>query len=897
MWLMAAGVKKLTIGGEHTAEQAVGYLADPQARGDYYSEGGAALMFWLATPRSRTYFGLGEWVSRAKLTALLNGLHPVDGQLIRRPGPDGTMVGGIDVTVSPAPKSVSALWALADDDLRRELETLVILAVHRAVGRMLAEVPLVRERYGPGPRDVRHVTAPDWVGVEVLHTTARLSEHKGVPDPQLHVHNVLIGALDYAGRLRALDSRQILLYRSELDAEASSALAEEVRQRGFTIHRELVRGPSGAVKRVAWEIEGVPEDLLRAMSSRRREVEDLRKQYLEKTGREAEGTGWERFLEQHRGPKAKLTADEIREAWEVEGQSYGFGPADAVMLHTGAQEAQRAGIEERGKEGWAAEQLRREILADLCREHALVPERDLDKLLVQRSIGLMDPYTAMGVVAKMFGAGDLLATTDGRVTTLEVLAAEQRATAAAEELLAAPPEPPVDRKELNRDFKAAEDSGRPFDVLQRQAVELATSGARFVSITGPAGTGKGYASRAMVTAWRRQGRRVVALAVTGRTAQQAQADSGADVAYTIDGPLGFKPAALFHHPSLGIQVHLPSALPSPRATPVAEPTPPGDPVPVGTPAFQAGFNVLLAHADPASHLKANRLMARLAGLGVNSVAFAYPVYQDNRFASAVHAGPDTPSDAELADLADLAHAYRMAVVIRPLLDESAFGTGNWRGNIAPQNVAAWFASYTALLVNLGQLAQQHGVEIVVLGGEFDSMQSYTPQWMALIQAVRRVYRGKLTYASNVTTDPALQLGRVKFWSALDFVGADLYLASSAPAGTTADVIVQSWQPLLTQFLAASGATKRPTLVTEIGVRAQRLAHQRPWVWDNGQPEDQAVQESYYLAVCSAIAGHVQGMYWWQTGLDGPNDPSGFNPLGRLAEQQVRACFKARGSTG
>ena len=535
MWLMAAGVKKLTIGGEHTAEQAVHYLTDPQARGDYCSEGGAALMFWLATPRSQTYFGLGEWVSRAKLTALLNGQHPVDGQLIRRPGPDGTMVGGIDVTVSPAPKSVSALWALADDELRRELEELVILAAHRAVGRMLAEVLLLRERYGPGPRDVRHVTATDWVGVEVLHTTARLSERKGVPDPQLHVHNVLIGALDYAGRLRALDSRQILLYRSELDAEASSGLAEELRQRGFTIRRELVRGSSGAVKRVAWEIDGVPDELLQAMSSRRREVEDLRQQYREATGREAEGTGWERFLEQHRGPKAKLTPDEMREAWETEGQSYGFGPAKAARLRDRAEAARNAGIAERGQEGWAAEQLQSEILADLCRDHALLPERDLDKLLVQRSIGLMDPYTAMRVVAKMFGTGDLLATTDGRVTTLEVLAAEQRATAAANELLATPPEPSADREQLERDFKAAEDSGRPFDPLQRRAVELATSGARFVSITGPAGTGKGYASRAMVAAWRRQGRRVVALAVMGRTAQQALVDSGADVAYTLDG--------------------------------------------------------------------------------------------------------------------------------------------------------------------------------------------------------------------------------------------------------------------------------------------------------------------------------------------------------------------------
>ncbi len=243
---VAAGIKKLVIGGDYSAEQAVGYLADPQAGGDYYTEGGSARMFWLALDRAQTYFALGEDVSRVKLAALLNGQHPADGELIRRYGPNGTMVGGIDVTVSPAPKSVSALWALADSELRRELEKDVILSVHVAICRMLQHVPLVRERHGPGPRDVHHVMAGDWVGVQVLHTTARLSEHKEIPDPQLHVHNVIVGALDYAGRLRALDSRQILLFRSELDAQASADLAERLRRRGFAIERKLVTGPTGA---------------------------------------------------------------------------------------------------------------------------------------------------------------------------------------------------------------------------------------------------------------------------------------------------------------------------------------------------------------------------------------------------------------------------------------------------------------------------------------------------------------------------------------------------------------------------------------------------------------------------------------------------------------------------
>src|SRR5205807_1986246 len=52
---------------------------------------------------------------------------------------------------------------------------------------------------------------------------------------------------------------------------------------------------------------------------------------------------------------------------------------------------------------------------------------------------------------------------------------------------------------------------------------------------GPAGTGKGFASHSAVNLWHQQGRRVIALAVAGRTSQQAQVDSGADYQYTLDG--------------------------------------------------------------------------------------------------------------------------------------------------------------------------------------------------------------------------------------------------------------------------------------------------------------------------------------------------------------------------
>lgn len=147
-------IKKLIMDDSLTAEAVVAYMMDAQPTGDYYTEGGSAVVMWLATERARTYFALGPEVgarvSRHAMASLLRGRHPVTGSKIRKAGSDGTMVGGIDVTINPAPKSVSVLWAVADDVLRRKIEEEVYLAATRAITRMLDEVPLVRERYGPG---------------------------------------------------------------------------------------------------------------------------------------------------------------------------------------------------------------------------------------------------------------------------------------------------------------------------------------------------------------------------------------------------------------------------------------------------------------------------------------------------------------------------------------------------------------------------------------------------------------------------------------------------------------------------------------------------------------------------------------------------------------------------
>jgi conjugative relaxase-like TrwC/TraI family protein len=540
---MAIGFKKFIVGGAENTESVIDYLADPQARGDYYSEGGQAVLRWLATPRLQRLFGLGGplVLGRTRMRMLLEGRHPVSGEPIRRWGPNGTVVGAIDVTLSPAPKSVSVLWALADREMRHEIERMVWLSADFAIAALMRK-PLVRQRFGRGKNDVRHEAMADIVGVQTLHTTARLSERgDGVPDPQLHVHSLLMGAVDATGRLRALDSRQMMIHQREIDARASATLAEMFRMRGFPIARVVDdRG------RVSWELAGIPAAVLLLASSRRSEITaegpgSLREQFRawsrERFGAEQEplGQAWEDFVAAHRGPKAALQGLALRQAWADQYDAAGWGIQAAHDYIVRAGLLAQAGIIASDDNADAIEQFRQEFLADVCREHALVPEAHVAAVAFEKAMGLIDVTTAMVVVGAMYSDGDLLVAPDGRVTTLGVVAYEQRARQAAQQLIDATPGEAPSLEAVQRAIEEAARQGLPLDEHQATAVRLATSGHRLVSITGQAGTGKGVTSGVIAPLWQTLGREVIALAVAGRTAQQAGHDARADLAKTIDG--------------------------------------------------------------------------------------------------------------------------------------------------------------------------------------------------------------------------------------------------------------------------------------------------------------------------------------------------------------------------
>ncbi|MGO8906809.1 MAG: MobF family relaxase, partial [Solirubrobacteraceae bacterium] len=166
-------------------------------QGDYYLTPDGELTEapgrWLSGPETLARLGIDRDapVHGAQFIALMEGRDPGSGSWLRPAGSDGSRGGGIDVTFS-APKSVSVVWALGDPWQREQIEEAHAKAVERSMAYLKERVPVVRRRYSG---QVVEEQAKDVIATAYRHTTARGVSGAEAPDPQLHTHVVIRGAV------------------------------------------------------------------------------------------------------------------------------------------------------------------------------------------------------------------------------------------------------------------------------------------------------------------------------------------------------------------------------------------------------------------------------------------------------------------------------------------------------------------------------------------------------------------------------------------------------------------------------------------------------------------------------------------------------------------------------
>lgn len=208
-----------------------------------------------------------------------------------------TVVVGYDVTFS-APKSVSVLWAALEGPERAEVVASVDAAVAAGVAYLEDHAAFIRVQG-------RRVRSDGLIAASYLHGTSRAL------DPQLHRHVVIANMGSAGGRVQALDGTQIHLHQRTAAALAGAELRRQLS------HRLGVQW--SAPRRAKADILGVPTTVLRAMSTRSAEINELVAEMGTDTLAARQVAAY-----QTRAAKQAVAADGLRAGWQTRLAALGF---------------------------------------------------------------------------------------------------------------------------------------------------------------------------------------------------------------------------------------------------------------------------------------------------------------------------------------------------------------------------------------------------------------------------------------------------------------------------------------------------------------------------------------------------------------------------------------------
>lgn len=296
-----------------------------------------------------------------------------------------------------------------------------------------------------------------------------------------------------------------------------------------------------------------------------------------------------------------------------------------------------------------------------------------------------------------------------------------------------------------------------------------------------------------------------------------------------------------------------------------------------------------------------RTMAEVARMGANWVS----ITPYGRVFDLAPTGIDWSFEARYEDnraavLASMrqAHARGLRVLLVPHLWVE---NGKWRGEINPGDDEAWSvwaAAYRAFLLTWAEVAREGGADMLSVGVELGSWVTgrHAPSFFPILNDVRRVYAGPLTYSANWDdVDNTAILG------ALDVVGINAFYPLAEREGAPLSELLDGGRRVAERVRRLGATWRKPVLFTELGYTTRTDPAVRPWEWPDGMKGvrvDERAQAEAYLGLLAPLLDEPAfcGFFVWRVYAD-PDDVSqeaewGFSPRGKRAELVVRDAFTA-----
>jgi hypothetical protein len=245
----------------------------------------------------------------------------------------------------------------------------------------------------------------------------------------------------------------------------------------------------------------------------------------------------------------------------------------------------------------------------------------------------------------------------------------------------------------------------------------------------------------------------------------------------------------------------------------------------------------------------------------------------------------------LIECTRLAREQHQSIMLKPQI---WITDGSYTGEYGFQNESnwqSWETQYRNFILFYAHLADSLQLEMLCIGTELKTFvanrQTY---WETLIDSIKTIYHGKLTYASNWD-----DYNQFPHWRKLDYIGVDSYFPLSSSTTPGVDELRNAWNQTFNSMKSFSMDIGKPVLFTEYGYRSINACAQMPWESGNSTAINLQGQANAYEAFykkfypeCWFAGGFI--WKWYDDPSAGGSNDDDFTPQNKPAQEIIHTYF-------
>lgn len=242
----------------------------------------------------------------------------------------------------------------------------------------------------------------------------------------------------------------------------------------------------------------------------------------------------------------------------------------------------------------------------------------------------------------------------------------------------------------------------------------------------------------------------------------------------------------------------------------------------------------------------------------------------------------------------LAKRENLAILLKPQLWLMG---GVYTGNFDLETDENWLIfeeTYKDFIITFAKIAESEQVEIFCIGTELKLFVENRPFfWKNLIDTIKTIYNGDLTYAANWDDYKSVQ-----FWSQLDYIGIDAYFPLSEEKSPSKLQLLSSWETHQNELKNYSKELGKKIVFTEFGYRSIDYSLSRPWESSTEHPINLSNQEKGLDAFFETFwnQDYVAGGYLWkwfdENNKAGGTEDSGYTPQNKPALKTIKKWYNS-----